>query len=171
MNAAYTVASPEVLFIVVILGCLISAPFNEWRGYLLQSKGQELTFQDLCRECVLQTMVSKLPEQGGGKSGLATLIFFSLLFREKARKTTKKARIFRLFRTPKILGKEGKNTQKNKEFLEKQKGKEIQNSKEKKISSIFQGLSAPKSQRFLCDFCDCDAHRGPQKSQRFPRRE
>lgn len=38
--------SPETLFIVVILGCLISAPFNEWRGYLLQSKGQELTFED-----------------------------------------------------------------------------------------------------------------------------
>merc|ERR1719479_341664 len=26
--------------------CPISAPFNEWRGYLLQSKGQELTFQE-----------------------------------------------------------------------------------------------------------------------------
>jgi len=35
-----------VLFIVVILGCLISAPFNEWRGFLLQSKGQELTFSE-----------------------------------------------------------------------------------------------------------------------------
>ena len=23
----------------------------------------------------------------------------------------------------------------------------------------------------FCDFCDCDAHRGPQKSQRFPRQD
>jgi len=37
---------PQVLFIVVILGCLGSAPFNEWRGFLLQSKGQELTFKE-----------------------------------------------------------------------------------------------------------------------------
>jgi len=42
----WTVSSPQTLFIVVILGCLISAPFNEWRGYLLQSKGQELTFKE-----------------------------------------------------------------------------------------------------------------------------
>jgi len=38
--------SPELLFFVVIGACLISAPFNEWRGYLLQSKGQELTFSE-----------------------------------------------------------------------------------------------------------------------------
>ena len=38
--------SPQVLFIVVIVGCLGSAPFNEWRGFLLQSKGQELSFND-----------------------------------------------------------------------------------------------------------------------------
>jgi len=42
----WTIASPQTLFIVVIAGCLISAPFNEWRGYLLQSKGQELTFNE-----------------------------------------------------------------------------------------------------------------------------
>merc|ERR1712125_90440 len=42
----WTVASPQTLFVVVIAGCLISAPFNEWRGYLLQSKGQELTFKE-----------------------------------------------------------------------------------------------------------------------------
>eukprot|EP00420_Gonyaulax_spinifera_P035490 CAMPEP_0197889244 /NCGR_PEP_ID=MMETSP1439-20131203/23989_1 /TAXON_ID=66791 /ORGANISM="Gonyaulax spinifera, Strain CCMP409" /LENGTH=338 /DNA_ID=CAMNT_0043509209 /DNA_START=62 /DNA_END=1078 /DNA_ORIENTATION=- len=42
----WTISSPQTLFIVVILGCLISAPFNEWRGYLLQSKGQELTFSE-----------------------------------------------------------------------------------------------------------------------------
>jgi hypothetical protein len=46
LNPAWTITSPQVLFIVVILGCLISAPFNEWRGFLLQSKGQELTFQE-----------------------------------------------------------------------------------------------------------------------------
>jgi len=46
LNTAWTAASPTVLFIVVILGCLISAPFNEWRGFLLQSKGQELTFSE-----------------------------------------------------------------------------------------------------------------------------
>lgn len=42
----WTIASPQVLFIVVIAGCLVSAPFNEWRGFLLQSKGQELTFSE-----------------------------------------------------------------------------------------------------------------------------
>ena len=31
-------------------------------------------------------------------------------------------------------------------------------------------LSAPKSQRFFA-ICDCDAHRGSRKSQRFPRQE
>ncbi|CAK0836969.1 unnamed protein product [Prorocentrum cordatum] len=46
LNSAWSITSPEVLFIVVILGCIISAPFNEWRGYLLQSKGQELTFKE-----------------------------------------------------------------------------------------------------------------------------
>ena len=38
-----------------------------------------------------------------------------------ARKTTKKARIFYPCRTPKIPGKERKNAQKSKEFLEKEK--------------------------------------------------
>eukprot|EP00441_Pelagodinium_beii_P022591 CAMPEP_0197656718 /NCGR_PEP_ID=MMETSP1338-20131121/43038_1 /TAXON_ID=43686 ORGANISM="Pelagodinium beii, Strain RCC1491" /NCGR_SAMPLE_ID=MMETSP1338 /ASSEMBLY_ACC=CAM_ASM_000754 /LENGTH=335 /DNA_ID=CAMNT_0043232845 /DNA_START=54 /DNA_END=1061 /DNA_ORIENTATION=- len=46
MNKAWTPQDPMVLFFVVILGCLISAPFNEWRGFLLQSKGQELTFSE-----------------------------------------------------------------------------------------------------------------------------
>ena len=48
-------------------------------------------------------------------------------------KTTKKARIFYPCRTPTILEKEGKNAQKNKQFLEHQKSKEIQKGKEKKI--------------------------------------
>ena len=62
------------------------------------------------------------------------LIFFSLPFEKKASKTTKKkTRIFYSSRTPKILGKEGKNAQKDKEILEKTKRKEIQKNKEKKI--------------------------------------
>ena len=62
-----------------------------------------------------------------------TLIFFSLPFWKTARKTTKKARISSACRTLKILGKEGKNAQNRKEFLEKAKGKENQKGKEKKI--------------------------------------
>eukprot|EP00929_Paragymnodinium_shiwhaense_P027695 TRINITY_DN161_c0_g1_i3.p1 TRINITY_DN161_c0_g1~~TRINITY_DN161_c0_g1_i3.p1 ORF type:complete len:338 (+),score=73.65 TRINITY_DN161_c0_g1_i3:97-1110(+) len=38
--------SPSLLFPVVIGACLISAPFNEWRGYLLQSKGKKLSFEE-----------------------------------------------------------------------------------------------------------------------------
>ena len=30
---------------------------------------------------------------------------------------------------------------------------------------------AHRNRSDFCDFCDCDAHRGPQKSQRFPRQE
>lgn len=45
-NPAWKATTPQVLFIVVILGCLGSAPFNEWRGYMLQSKGQELTIRE-----------------------------------------------------------------------------------------------------------------------------
>ena len=62
-----------------------------------------------------------------------TLIFLSLLFWLQARKTTEKARIFLRRRTPKILGKERKNTQKNKEFLAREKSKEFPKSKERKI--------------------------------------
>ena len=47
--------------------------------------------------------------------------------------TTTKARISYACRTPKILGKEAKNAQNHKESLEKEKGKEILKSKEKKI--------------------------------------
>jgi len=42
----WKIQDPQVLFIVVILGCLGSAPFNEWRGFLLQSKGQKIEFSD-----------------------------------------------------------------------------------------------------------------------------
>ena len=61
------------------------------------------------------------------------LIFFSLPFWKTARKTTKKARISSACRTPQSLGKEGQNAQIRKEFLEKEKGKENQKGKEKKI--------------------------------------
>ena len=60
-------------------------------------------------------------------------IFFSLPFCKTARKTTKKARISSACRTPKILGNGGKNARNRKEFLEKEKGKENQKGKEKKI--------------------------------------
>jgi len=46
LNPQWAASSPQLMFIVVIIGCLGSAPFNEWRGFLLQSKGQELTFQE-----------------------------------------------------------------------------------------------------------------------------
>ena len=52
------------------------------------------------------------------------LSFLSLSFWKKARKTTKKTRIFKAYRTPKIPGKEGKNARKNKEFLAPQKKKQ-----------------------------------------------
>ena len=68
-------------------------------------------------------------------SGGITLFFLSLFFWKRARKTTKKTRIFKTCRTPKIPGKEGKNARKNKEFLaseKKKKNKEFQKSKERK---------------------------------------
>lgn len=43
-NPAWTATSPQVLFLVVLTACFCSAPFNELRGYLLQSKGQQMTF-------------------------------------------------------------------------------------------------------------------------------
>ena len=62
-----------------------------------------------------------------------SLIFFSLPFWKTARKTTQKGKDFFCCRTPKILGKEGKSAQNRKEFLEEEKGKEIQKGKERKI--------------------------------------
>lgn len=41
-----TTSSPKLLFAVVLGGCFISAPFNEIRGYLLQSAGKKLTFAE-----------------------------------------------------------------------------------------------------------------------------
>ena len=71
------------------------------------------------------------------KGFVCALIFFSLPFWKTARKTTKKARISSACRTPKILGKEGEKAQDRKEFLQKEKGKENQKGKEKKIR-VFQ---------------------------------
>ena len=64
--------------------------------------------------------------EGVNRAQTKGVIFFSLPFWNTARKTTKKARISYACQTPKILGKERKNAQNRKEFLEKEKGKEIQ---------------------------------------------
>ena len=61
-----------------------------------------------------------------------TLSFLSLFFWKRARKTTKKTRIFYSYRTPKNPGKEEKNSQKNKEILAGEKNKEIPKNKERK---------------------------------------
>ena len=62
-----------------------------------------------------------------------------------ARKTTKKARIFSLLWIPEIPGKEGKNAQKSKEFLAREKSKETQKSKEKKIRESCCPLKRPQT--------------------------
>ena len=74
-----------------------------------------------------------------------SLIFFSLLFWKKARKTTKKTRLFSLLRTPQIPGKEGKNNQKNKEFLAKQKARKSKKARKRRLGLAHRNRS---------DFCD-----------------
>ena len=68
-------------------------------------------------------MKFSIPLENFNPGGGSSLIFSSLLFWKTARKTTtkKKTRIFYRCQTPKILGKEGKNAQKSKEFLGKEK--------------------------------------------------
>jgi len=39
-------SSPAMLFSVVLGGCIISAPFNEIRGFLLQSQGKKMSFSE-----------------------------------------------------------------------------------------------------------------------------
>ena len=73
-----------------------------------------------------------------------TLIFFSLPFWKTARKTTKKARISSACRTPKTLGKEGKNAQNRKEFLEKEKSKENQKARKRRLGDIFEKTKEKK---------------------------
>ena len=88
----------------------------------------------------LQTKVcrkSELPKDGNN-----TLSFLSLFFWKKARKTTKRTRIFLSLPTPKIPGKEGKNARKNKEFLagEKKQGIPKKQGKEGQGSSLILGV-------------------------------
>jgi len=45
-NKGWSIHDPQVLFIVVIVGCLGSAPFNEWRGFLLQTKSSKIPFKE-----------------------------------------------------------------------------------------------------------------------------
>ena len=56
-----------------------------------------------------------------------------LAFFENGKENHQKGKDFLCSPNPKILGKEGKNAPNRKEFLEKEKGKEIQKGKEKKI--------------------------------------
>ena len=77
--------------------------------------------------------------------GATPLSFLSLPF--------KKTRIFYPYRTPKIPGKEGKNAQKNKEFLAGEKSKEFQKSKGRKdrvLMGFTLGIVGIPLQ-----FCDC----------------
>jgi len=58
------VHTPQLLFCVVIGACLFSAPFNEWRGYLLQSKGKELTFDEFFnfKNCIRSTSLGAIKQ-------------------------------------------------------------------------------------------------------------
>eukprot|EP00933_Yihiella_yeosuensis_P018803 TRINITY_DN1533_c0_g1_i3.p1 TRINITY_DN1533_c0_g1~~TRINITY_DN1533_c0_g1_i3.p1 ORF type:complete len:254 (-),score=63.23 TRINITY_DN1533_c0_g1_i3:185-904(-) len=67
LKPEWAAASPQVLFIVVILGCLGSAPFNEWRGYLLQPKESKKSFSEFF---VLSNVV-RSTSLGAFKQGLA----------------------------------------------------------------------------------------------------
>ena len=61
-----------------------------------------------------------------------TLIFFSLPFWKNKEKPTKTARILCRGRTPKILGKETKNVQKSKDFLEKKKARKSKTARKRR---------------------------------------
>ena len=109
------------------------------------------------------------------------LIFFSLPFWKTARKTTKKARISSACRTPTILGKEGKNAQNRKEFLEKEKGKENQKeARKRRLGSdlyndhpwlvlhrvVSEAHSKPQSIVFSCPRWPCQAQQHLLGAQR-----
>eukprot|EP00928_Gymnodinium_smaydae_P063755 TRINITY_DN47252_c0_g1_i1.p1 TRINITY_DN47252_c0_g1~~TRINITY_DN47252_c0_g1_i1.p1 ORF type:complete len:370 (-),score=66.43 TRINITY_DN47252_c0_g1_i1:99-1208(-) len=64
---SWSAQEAQVLFIVVILGCLASSPFNEWRGYLLQTKGQKIPFADF----FLPSNFARSTLLGAVKQGLA----------------------------------------------------------------------------------------------------
>ena len=55
---------------------------------------------------------------------------------ENSKENRQKARITSACWTPKVFGKEGKNAQNRKGLLEKEKGKENQKGKEKKIRVV-----------------------------------
>jgi len=67
-----TGGSPALLFPVVIGACLFSAPFNEWRGYLLQSKGKKLSFEEFFKPSNFIRSTSL----GAVKQGVALAIAF-----------------------------------------------------------------------------------------------
>ena len=64
--------------------------------------------------------------------GAPTLIFFSLPFWKNKEKPTKTARIRSRGRTPKILGKQAKNAQKGKDFLEEKKARKSKTAKKRR---------------------------------------
>eukprot|EP00913_Durusdinium_trenchii_P035588 g33304.t1 len=45
-GASVCATSPEVLLLAVVAARVASTPFNEWRGYLLQTKQSRLTIQE-----------------------------------------------------------------------------------------------------------------------------
>ena len=98
-------------------------------------------------------------------------VYVPFSFPKKGRENHQKTRIFYPCRTPKIPGKEGKNAQENKEILAGEKEQGIQK-KTRKGSTGFEVFAA-LAHRSRCDFCaicDCDAHRGPQKSRAISER-
>ena len=83
----------------------------------------------------------KFGKCGWQKKAENALIFLCFFGKKTQGKSPKKNTDFHLFRTPQISGKEGENGRKNKEFLERQKSKEIQKSKESKIRVLMIGLT------------------------------
>ena len=61
------------------------------------------------------------------------LLFLAFSILENGKENQQKNKDFLCLLNPKILGKQGKNAQNRKKFREKEKGKEIQKGKQKKI--------------------------------------
>lgn len=51
--------SPDLMFGVVLMACWLSAPFNEWRGYMLQKGKSTISFGEFFQpiNCIRSTMV------------------------------------------------------------------------------------------------------------------
>ena len=81
-------------------------------------------------------------EKDGGNLRLAhwDRSSFPCLLGKRQGKPTKRARISHACRAPQILGKQGKNAQNRKEFLEKEKCKEIKKTSQLPILYIRQAL-------------------------------